>query len=159
MEPHVQNSKHWSLAYRTVLCLQGTSVLHGESGQGILLKLTIFLLLLFSCSVVSASATPWTTALQALLSTGFPRQEPWNGLSFPSPGNLPDPVSKPMSPSLAGSFFTTEPPEKRSCAASSLRLCGHKGQIVKTLESLSELGSVIQGLYCVILARDWVFTT
>ena len=29
--------------------------------------------------------------------------------SFPSPGDLPDPGIKPMSPELAGRFFTTEP--------------------------------------------------
>ena len=34
--------------------------------------------------------TPQTVARQAPLSTGFPRQEYWSGLPFPSPGNLPD---------------------------------------------------------------------
>ena len=49
------------------------------------------LLLLFSRSVVSNSfATPWTVAHQAPLSTGFPRQEYWNGLPFPSPEDRPD---------------------------------------------------------------------
>ena len=33
---------------------------------------------------------PWTVALQALLSMGFPRQELWIGLPFPSPGDLPN---------------------------------------------------------------------
>ena len=40
---------------------------------------------------------------------GFPRQEYWSGLPFPSPGDLPDPGIKPMSPALAGGFFTVEP--------------------------------------------------
>ena len=59
--------------------------------------------------------TPWTTAHQAPLSMGFPRQEYWSGLPFPSPGNLPHPGIEPvslMSPALAGGFFTTEPPGK-----------------------------------------------
>ena len=56
--------------------------------------------------------TLWTVALQAPLSMGFPRQEHWNGLPFPSPGDLPNPGIKSMSPALAGEFFTTEPPEK-----------------------------------------------
>ena len=43
---------------------------------------------------------------------GFPRQEYWNGLPFPSPGNLPDPGIKPVSSVLMGRFFTTEPPGK-----------------------------------------------
>ena len=35
--------------------------------------------------------TPWSIARQAPLSIGFPRQEYWSGLPFPSPGDLPDP--------------------------------------------------------------------
>ena len=36
-------------------------------------------------------ATPWTVAHQAPLSIGFPRQEYWSVLPFPSPRDLPDP--------------------------------------------------------------------
>ena len=43
---------------------------------------------------------------------GFPRQEYWSGLPFPSPGDLPNPEIKPTSPASAGRFFTTEPPGK-----------------------------------------------
>ena len=39
-------------------------------------------------------------AHQAPLSMGFPRQEYWSGLPFPSAGDLPDPRIKPRSPSL-----------------------------------------------------------
>ena len=59
--------------------------------------------------------TPWTVARRAPLSTGFSRREHWSGLSFPSPGDLPDPgieTESPASPTLAGRFFTTEPPGK-----------------------------------------------
>ena len=42
----------------------------------------------------------------------FSRQEYWSGLSFPSPGDLPDPGIEPASTILAGRFFTAEPPEK-----------------------------------------------
>ena len=58
-------------------------------------------------------ATPWTATHQAPLSMRFPRQEYWSGLSFSSPGTLPNPGIKPtsqVSPALAGRFFTTEPP-------------------------------------------------
>ena len=57
-------------------------------------------------------ATTWTITCQALLSIGFPRQEYWSGLSFPPPGNHPDPDVEPVSPVLAGGFFTTESPGK-----------------------------------------------
>ena len=48
----------------------------------------------------------WTIAHQAPLSMGFSRQEYWSGLPFPSPGDLPDPEMEPVSPALAGRFFT-----------------------------------------------------
>ena len=39
-------------------------------------------------------ATPWTVARQVSLSMGFPRQEYWSGLPFPSAGDLPNPGIK-----------------------------------------------------------------
>ena len=54
--------------------------------------------------------TLWTTAHQALLSTGLSRQEHWSGLPGPPPGDLPNPVIEPasrMSPALAGTSFNT----------------------------------------------------
>ena len=56
--------------------------------------------------------TPWSIAHWAPLSMGFPRQEYWSSLPFPSLGNLPDPGVEPGSPALAGGFFTAEPPGK-----------------------------------------------
>ena len=46
-------------------------------------------------SVVSDSATPRNAVHQAPLSKGFPRQKDWNGLPFPSPGDLPNPEIEP----------------------------------------------------------------
>ena len=43
---------------------------------------------------------------------GFSRQEYWSGLPFTPPGDLPDPGIKPITPALAGRFFTAEPPGK-----------------------------------------------
>ena len=79
-------------------------------------------------------AAPWTVASQALLSMGFPRQEYWSGLPFPSPEELSDsgigagspalqaeslplgdqgsPRIKPASLKLEGGFFTPGPPGK-----------------------------------------------
>ena len=50
--------------------------------------------------------TPWAVAHKGPLSMEFSRQEYWSGLPFPSPGDLPDSGIKPMSPALAGGFFT-----------------------------------------------------
>ena len=51
-------------------------------------------------SRVRLFATPWTVAYQVPPSMGFSRQECWNGLPFPSPGDLPDPGIEPGSPTL-----------------------------------------------------------
>ena len=48
---------------------------------------------------------------------GFPRQEYWSGLPFPSPRDLPNLGTKPTSPAspaLADGFFTTDPPRESS---------------------------------------------
>ena len=66
-------------------------------------------------SCVQLFATSWTIVCQAHVSIGFSWQEYWSGLPFPSPGDLPGPGMKPtspVSPALAGEFFTTEPPGK-----------------------------------------------
>ena len=77
------------------------------------LALDLLLLLIFSHWAVSDSfATPWTVAHQASLSRGFPRQENYSGLPFPSPEDLPSPGTELTSPALTGRFFTTESPGK-----------------------------------------------
>ena len=63
-------------------------------------------------SVVFDSVTPWTVARQLPLSMGFPRQEYWSRLPFPTPGDLHDPRIKPASSALSDRCFTTEPPGK-----------------------------------------------
>ena len=56
--------------------------------------------------------TPWTVAHQAPLSMEFSRQEYWSRLSFPSPGDLPDPGIEPRNPALQAISLLTEPPGK-----------------------------------------------
>ena len=52
--------------------------------------------------------TPWTIACQAPLSMGFPRQEYWSRLPFPSPRDLSDPGIEPGSPALQADSLPTE---------------------------------------------------
>ena len=47
-------------------------------------------------------------SLQAPLSMGFSRQEYWNGLPFPTSGNLPDPGIEPRDPALQADSLVTE---------------------------------------------------
>ena len=56
--------------------------------------------------------TPWIVAHQASLSIGFPRQEYWSELPFPSPGDLLDPGIEPRSPTLQADALTPAPPGK-----------------------------------------------
>ena len=58
--------------------------------------------------------TQWTVACQAPLSLGFPRQEYWIGLPFPSPVDLPGSGIKPAPPALADRCFTAEPAGKEA---------------------------------------------
>ena len=67
---------------------------------------------MLSCfSHVQIFTTLWTVvAQQTPLSLGFPRQEYWSRLPCPSPGDLPNSGTGPMSlmsPVLVGRFFIT----------------------------------------------------
>ena len=65
-----------------------------------------------SLSCFRLLASPRTIARQAPLSMGFPRQEYWSGLSFPFPGDLPEPGIQLVSPTLQVDSLPTEPPGK-----------------------------------------------
>ena len=97
-----------------ILCLRLPQCLSAYVIAYIYIYIYIYIYLLqniclcVSRSVRSNSSWPW--AHQVPLSMGFSRQEYWSGLPFPTPGDLPNPVIKPMSlesPTLAGRFFTT----------------------------------------------------
>ena len=84
-----------NLDHGAQLCEQAEHTEHFQWVNNLICKL----LLLFSCLVMSDSfATPQTVVCLAPLSMGFPRQEYWSGLQFPSPGDLPDPGIKSESP-------------------------------------------------------------
>ena len=70
--------------------------------------------------------TPWTVACRAPLSMEFSRQEYWSGLPFHSAGVLPDPGTElvsPLSPALAGGFFTTRATWEVPCSWPSAGKC------------------------------------
>ena len=75
-------------------------------------------------SRVQLFLTSWTVACQAPLFLGFSKQGYWSGLPFPPPGDLPNTGIKPVSPALAGRFFTTEPPGKHAA-------CMHRKFIIR----------------------------
>ena len=83
---------------------------------------SVYIYIYISCllshfSHVQLLQSPWTVAHQTPLSMGFSRQEYRNGSPCLSPGDLPDPRIKPVSPAslaLAGGFFILGPPGKPS---------------------------------------------
>ena len=66
-------------------------------------------------SVMSDSLRPMDIACQAPPSMEFSRQEYWNGLPFPSPGNLPDSEIELGSPALQADTLPCEPPRNPKC--------------------------------------------
>ena len=71
-----------------------------------------------SCDPMSRSPTG------SSLSMRFSRQEYWNGLPFPSPGELPDPGIEPRPPALQADALPTE-------------LCGKPLVYISSVQSLS----------------------
>ena len=71
-----------------------------------------FLMSEWSHSVVYNSETSWTGVFQAPPSIRFSKQEYWSGLSFTSPGDLPDPGIEPRSSALQADTLPSEPPGK-----------------------------------------------
>ena len=68
--------------------------------------------LCLSLSHVRLFVTPWTVARQDPLFIGFSRPEYWSGLSFPPPGDLPNPEIKPRPPTLQANSLPSKPSGK-----------------------------------------------
>ena len=91
---------------------------------------------------MSNSATPWTVALQAPLSMGFPQQEYWSELPWPSLGDLPDPRIEPGSPALEDRSFTTEPPVKHQ----NQRDCRHKNKNCRPITFMNLDANILKNI-------------
>ena len=68
--------------------------------------------------------------LQAPPSMGFSRQEYWSELSFPSPGDLPDPGIEPRSPALQADALTSEPVGKPLLCGDTVPISGGGGKLL-----------------------------
>ena len=72
-----------------------------------------------TCSVMSNSCDLVERTCQASLSIEFSRQDYWSGLSFPPPGDLPDPRIKPVypvPPAFKVDSLSTEPSGNSICS-------------------------------------------
>ena len=83
-----------------------------QQGKSDTLKLVCACVCVCACtlSCVWLFVTSWTGALQAPLSMGFSRQESWNWLPFPTPGDLPNSGIECMSPELQVASLPPAPP-------------------------------------------------
>ena len=95
--------QHLLMTFKLILLSQTSPVRKYEVNEVSELK---------SLSGVRLFATPWTVAYQVPQSMEFSRQEYWSGLSFLSPGDLPDPGIKPGSPAFQADALTSEPQGK-----------------------------------------------
>ena len=84
----------------------------GSSDHGILQARILEWVVVKVTQLCPTLATPWTVACKVSLSMGFSRQEYWSGLTFPSPGDLPDPEIEPRSPALQADPLPSELPGK-----------------------------------------------
>ena len=74
----------------------------------IILRMKVKVLVIQSC-LTFFSTMDCSPLHQAPLSMGFSKQEYWSGLSFPSPGDLPNPGIIPVSPTLQANSLPSKP--------------------------------------------------
>ena len=97
--------------------------------------------------------TRWTVAYQAPPSMGFSKQEYWSGLPFPSPGNLPDPVSN---PGLPHSRQKTSEKNVRSKPEGKWSFRQYAGKIPEPLEQGGDsIASAFPKVILLHITNDW----
>ena len=107
LDPQLKNIPHIFLCglrpgHRDRLKLSWTGSLRGKSEK-------VKVLVIQSCPTL---CNPTDCSPSASSAMEFSRQEPWSGLSFPSPGDLPHPGIEPGSPALQVDSSPSEPPGK-----------------------------------------------
>ena len=85
----------WDFLNPGILTSLNTNPKQNSSISGIVWSFLLAFVHAKLLSHVQLFVTPWTVTHQAPLSTGFPRQEYWSGLPFPSPGDLSNPRVEP----------------------------------------------------------------
>ena len=89
----VDDTSHWEKEN----CWVSSSTPLSPNKENVEIKRTFYPEVEHACMLVACHLTPWTIAHQAPLSMGFSRQEYWNGLPSPPPGDLPNPGIEPAS--------------------------------------------------------------
>ena len=79
----------------------------------------------------------------------FSGKEYWSGMPFPSPGDLQNPGTKPVSPALIGRFFTTKLPEKPEKA-----MAPHSSTLAWKIPWVEEPGR-LQSMESILVGHGW----
>ena len=101
---------------REYLCSDSGHIGGDQCGQVKSISFLFWLLCEEDAQLLQSCLTLWDhmdPVSQAPLSTGFSRQGYWRGLTFPSPGNLPDPGLEPGSPAKWDRTFKSGIPLKK----------------------------------------------
>ena len=98
----LQNFKNYNSILMSFLPCYTVYTFLTQLGGGLVSRLCPTLCDTIDCSLSGSSP----------LSMGFPRQEYWSGLPFPSPGDLPDSGIIHGSPALQADSLPSEPPGK-----------------------------------------------
>ena len=88
-----------------------------EAGSTIYLFVQLLIALCMLSLVTLCNLVDWSLPGSSVHEISQARTLEW--VSFPTPGDLPDPGIKPVSLGLAGRFFTTEPLGKPYCTVDS----------------------------------------
>ena len=111
-------------------------------------------------SRVQLFSTPWTVAYQAPPSMEFSRKEYWTRLSFPSPGDLPNPGIEPVSPVppalQADSLLHREALYIQQKVFIKLLICARSEKVKQNLSVMSD-SLQLHGLQPTRLLRPWNF--
>ena len=126
-----QLSRHFTSSVHIFMFLSQVTVIPGVLRQS-LTTLNPLLLESSCCSVTKSCLTlcnPMDCSSTGSSVQGISQVRTWNGLPFPSPGNLPEPGMEPMSSALVGGFFTAELPGKPLEPSTNLCDATWRGQV------------------------------
>ena len=86
----------------------------------------------------------------AINSIGFPSQEYWSGLTFPSLGDLPNPEIKPESPTLQADYLPPEP-QGKPCVC--VCVCIYILDLSELVIPFAQVTASLSTVFCLALQR------
>ena len=109
------------------------------------------------CVMSDSFATPWPVAFQASWSMGFPRQEYWSGLLFPSLGDLPDPGIKPGSPAVPAWQMDSLPLSHQGCPSELRWMPNYCNLIIYSFSSFFLFSWFLSFYFALFFLFHWIY--